>query len=136
MERFDRAGYEVEHLANFAGNRQKKEQTNMATFRKSVISRTVRVYEVEANSKEEAEQLFENCSDSVLGHRYEVGQYEIEQYEIDPWHVIPATSELLEFAQHFFEWHAANFEDFDGETNKQLLCLANEAEAAIAKETK
>jgi hypothetical protein len=58
----------------------------MATFRKSVIERTVRVYEVEANSKEEAEQIFENTFDSVLGHRYEVEQYGIESEEAEPWH--------------------------------------------------
>jgi hypothetical protein len=47
--------------------------------------------------------------------------------------VIAAAPELLEALQHFFTWHAENFEDFDDETNKQLLCLANEAETAIAK---
>ena len=47
--------------------------------------------------------------------------------------LIVASKELLAFARHFFEWHAENFEDFEDETNMQLLCLANEAEAAIAE---
>ncbi len=43
--------------------------------------------------------------------------------------------ELLDFAQHFFTWHANNFGDFDEDTNGYLLNLANEAEQAIANAT-
>jgi len=38
---------------------------------------------------------------------------------------------LIEFGQHFFEWHANHFEDFDNETNEQLLSLANEIELLL-----
>lgn len=45
------------------------------------------------------------------------------------------TSEKLKaFVQHFLEWHANHFEDFDAETNSQLLCLANEAESLLSAE--
>ena len=47
--------------------------------------------------------------------------------------LIAIAPELLEFATNFFEWHANHFEDFDSEVNGQLLCLANNAEKAIAK---
>jgi len=48
------------------------------------------------------------------------------------WNKVNAMPALLEACKHFFEWHANHFEDFDDEVNGQLLCLANEAEAAIA----
>lgn len=47
--------------------------------------------------------------------------------------LVAAAPELLEALEHFFEWHADNFETFADETNMQLLCLANEAEVAIRK---
>jgi hypothetical protein len=34
--------------------------------------------------------------------------------------------------EHFLEWHAEHFGDFAPEINAELLCLANEAEAALA----
>jgi hypothetical protein len=39
---------------------------------------------------------------------------------------------MREALQHFLEWHAAHFEDFTHEVNAELLCLANDAEAALA----
>ena len=42
-----------------------------------------------------------------------------------------AAPKLLEACKNFFEWHANHFEDFDNEINGQLLCLANDCEAAI-----
>lgn len=50
--------------------------------------------------------------------------------------LIAAAPDYQTFAKNFFEWHANHFEDFDDEINGQLLCLANEAEAAIAKAEK
>jgi len=47
--------------------------------------------------------------------------------------LIAAAPELLEACKNFFEWHANHFEEFSDEINGQLLCLANDAEAAIAK---
>ena len=34
----------------------------------------------------------------------------------------------------FREWYADHFEDFDAETNAQLLCLDNEAAAVLGEE--
>lgn len=47
--------------------------------------------------------------------------------------LLSAAPELLQSVKNFFEWHANNFERFDDQTNMELLCLANEAEAAIEK---
>ena len=47
--------------------------------------------------------------------------------------LIAAAPDLLRVCENFFEWQANHFEDFDDEINGQLLCLANDAEAAIAK---
>ena len=44
--------------------------------------------------------------------------------------------DLLAALENWFEWHANHFDDFDGEVNGQLLCLATETEAAIAKTVK
>lgn len=41
--------------------------------------------------------------------------------------VPPKTKNLAEFTRHFREWYAEHFEDFDSETNAELLCLDNEA---------
>ena len=49
--------------------------------------------------------------------------------------ILAERDELLDFAQHFFTWHANNFGDFDEDTNGYLLNLANEAEQAIANAT-
>jgi len=43
--------------------------------------------------------------------------------------------DLLAFARSFREWWANNFDDFDRYSNGQLLCLDNDAEAAIAEAT-
>lgn len=40
---------------------------------------------------------------------------------------------MKEVLEHFLEWHALHFEDFAPEVNAELLCLANEAEAALAE---
>ena len=47
--------------------------------------------------------------------------------------LIAAAPDLLEACQNTFTWIADHFGDFDSEVNKQLLCLSNEIEAAIAK---
>lgn len=39
-----------------------------------------------------------------------------------------------ETLRHFREWFADHFEDFDSETNAQLLCLDNEAAAALGEQ--
>jgi hypothetical protein len=49
--------------------------------------------------------------------------------------LIAAAPDLLAALQTFATWHAENFEDFSPEVNASLLCVANEAEAAIAKAT-
>lgn len=38
---------------------------------------------------------------------------------------------LQQFAENFREWYANHFEDFSPEVNAELLCLDNEAAAAI-----
>ena len=47
--------------------------------------------------------------------------------------LIAAAPEMLAALGHFVEWHANNFDDFSSDVNAQLLCLANDAAAAIAK---
>lgn len=47
--------------------------------------------------------------------------------------LIAAAPEGLTFAEHFREWFANHFEDFDSATNAQLLCLDNEAAAFVVK---
>jgi hypothetical protein len=47
--------------------------------------------------------------------------------------LIAAAPDLLEACKNVFSWHANHFEDFDKQTNSELLELANEIEAAIAK---
>ena len=49
--------------------------------------------------------------------------------------LIAAAPELADFAQAFLSWHGNHFADFSPEVNAQLLCLDNEASAAIAKVT-
>lgn len=44
-----------------------------------------------------------------------------------------AHEDLLEVVQCFFTWHANHFGDFGHDIDSELLCLANDAEAAIAK---
>lgn len=51
-----------------------------------------------------------------------------------PGRLVNSHKALVEFAQNFFEWHANHFEDFSDEINGQLLCIANDAEVAIAKD--
>ena len=41
--------------------------------------------------------------------------------------------DLLAALQDFTTWHANHFEDFSSEINAELLCLANDAAAAIAR---
>jgi hypothetical protein len=50
--------------------------------------------------------------------------------------VAPSRNEhpLREFALNFREWYANHFEDFDAETNAQLLCLDNEAATALEED--
>lgn len=43
------------------------------------------------------------------------------------------TDNAKQVLKNFLEWHANHFEDFTSEVNAQLLCLANDAEAAIAE---
>ena len=38
---------------------------------------------------------------------------------------------MREVLVNFREWHANHFGDFDPETNAELLCLDNDAEAAL-----
>ena len=38
---------------------------------------------------------------------------------------------LITALENWFEWHANHFGDFNDEINSQLLCLANDTEAAI-----
>jgi hypothetical protein len=38
---------------------------------------------------------------------------------------------LVETCNHMHEWIADHFEEFDDETNMQLLCLNNEIEYAL-----
>lgn len=38
---------------------------------------------------------------------------------------------LKQFARDFLTWHANHFNDFDADSNSQLLCLANDAEGAL-----
>lgn len=45
-----------------------------------------------------------------------------------------AAPELLKFTQHFFEWHANNFGDFNDKVNGELLCLANEIEPILKQQ--
>jgi hypothetical protein len=49
--------------------------------------------------------------------------------------LIAAAPDLLVALENFVAWHAENFDDFTPEINAQLLCLANNATAAIAKAT-
>jgi hypothetical protein len=49
--------------------------------------------------------------------------------------LIAAAPDLLAALENFVAWHAENFDDFTPEINAQLLCLANNATAAIAKAT-
>ena len=49
--------------------------------------------------------------------------------------LIAAAPELLVALEAFTTWHAENFEDFAPAVNAQLLCLANDASAAISKAT-
>ena len=44
-----------------------------------------------------------------------------------------AAPDLLAALENFVEWHANNFDDFSSDVNSQLLCLANDASAAISK---
>lgn len=44
---------------------------------------------------------------------------------------VNAHEALVEAVEHFREWWANHFDDFDAETNAQLLCLDNEASAAL-----
>lgn len=46
---------------------------------------------------------------------------------------VDLTPELLTALKNFREWWANHFEDFDTESNKELLCLDNEAAALIVK---
>lgn len=46
-----------------------------------------------------------------------------------------AAPELLEVCDHFSEWQANHFGDFDDEINGQLLCLSNEAQTVIKAAT-
>jgi hypothetical protein len=47
--------------------------------------------------------------------------------------LIATAPDLLAALEAFRTWHANHFEDFDSETNSQLLCLDNAAGAAIAR---
>lgn len=44
-----------------------------------------------------------------------------------------AHEDLIEVVQCFFTWHANHFGDFGHDIDSELLCLANDAEAAIAQ---
>jgi len=44
-----------------------------------------------------------------------------------------AVAELITFAESFKEWHANHFDNFSADINRQLLCLANDAESALAR---
>ena len=74
------------------------------------------------------------CSDNdiSLAHILVSNRTPKEEREANA-NLIVAAPDLLEVVQHFFTWHSEHFEDFNNETNMALLCLANEAEAAIAK---
>ena len=50
--------------------------------------------------------------------------------------LMAAAPDLLAALQAFTSWHADHFEDFAPGINAQLLCLANDASAAIEKATK
>ena len=46
--------------------------------------------------------------------------------------LIAAAPDMLAALDAFVQWHADHFEDFTPHDNAQLLCLANDASAAIA----
>jgi hypothetical protein len=46
--------------------------------------------------------------------------------------IVNTHAQLVEALEHFFTWHAERFGVFNDEINAELLCLANEAEAALA----
>lgn len=45
--------------------------------------------------------------------------------------LISKAPELVERLEAFQEWYAHHFEDFDAETNAQLLCLSNDNESLL-----
>lgn len=60
----------------------------MATFEKRVIERTVRVYQVEAEDKYEAEEYFQG----VDGRLHEVENFPIDTEETDGWSLLVDSS--------------------------------------------
>ena len=80
-------------------------------------------FDIEAGTEGATEVIAEVCSDDGSGAA-----------EADA-RLIAAAPDLLALAVAFTEWHANHFEDFSSEINAELLCLANDAAAAIARAT-